>query len=64
MFHQLLVAIDDSPSTPVTLGSAATPAHRDGATVPVLQAMPSLSGCRGIAEIADPDAARPVEGPG
>ena len=61
MPHQLLAAIDDWPSTPVTLGSAATPAHRDRAAGPVLPAVRMLSDGPGITET---DAARPVEGRG
>ena len=62
MFHQLLVAIDDSPSTPVTLSFATALAQRDGASVHVLHANRMLFGGRGITEIADTDAALLVEG--
>jgi hypothetical protein len=62
MFHQMLAAIDDSPSTPVTLGSPAAPAHGDDAAVHVLQAKRSWSGGRGIDEIAHTGADRLVEG--
>jgi nucleotide-binding universal stress UspA family protein len=61
MFHQLLVAIDDTDSAPVALSFATALAHRDQASVHVLHANRLLVGGRGFTELTDAEATALVD---
>jgi len=61
MFERILTAVDDSPSSAVTLSFVAALAHERGASVHVLNVNEILSGQRGHALLTDTEAARLVE---
>ncbi len=62
MFQHLLLAIDDSPSSPVALSFATALARRDRASVHVLHANRLLVGGRGFTELTDGEATALVDG--
>ncbi len=61
MFRHLLVAINDSPSTPVALSFATAVAREEGASVHVLYANRVLAGGRGSAELSGTQATALVD---
>lgn len=61
MFHQLLVAIDDTASAPVALSFATALARIEGASVHVLHANRLLVGGRGFTELTDTQATALVD---
>lgn len=62
MFQRLLVAIDGSPSSPVTLSFATALAHRHGASVHVLYVNQSPVRGQACTELTETGAGRMVEG--
>jgi nucleotide-binding universal stress UspA family protein len=61
MFQHLLLAIDDSPSSPVALALATAVARRERASVHVLHANRLLVGGRGFTELTDAEATALVD---
>jgi nucleotide-binding universal stress UspA family protein len=61
MFHRILVAIDRSPSTPVTISYATALAHQDRASVAVLLVNRFLAGKQLTTELPHAEAADLVD---
>jgi len=61
MFHQLLVAIDDTDSAPVALSFATALARRERASVHILHANRLLVGGRGFTELTPTEATELVD---
>jgi nucleotide-binding universal stress UspA family protein len=61
MLQRLLIAIDDSTSSPVTLSFASSLSRREGASVHVLHVNQFQVGGRGITELTETEASRLVE---
>jgi nucleotide-binding universal stress UspA family protein len=61
MFQNILVGVDNSPSSTVTVSFVAALAGRDRAKVHVLHVNRFLVGGRGFTELSDPDAALIVD---
>lgn len=61
MFQRLLVAIDDSASTPLTLSYATALARSEGATVEVLHVNQYLVGGRGLTVLTATEATQLVD---
>jgi nucleotide-binding universal stress UspA family protein len=62
MFHQLLVAIDDTDSAPVALSFATALARQERASVHVIHANRLLVGGRGFTELTEAQATELVDG--
>src|SRR5271165_6197559 len=61
-FERILVAIDDSPSAPVTLSFVAALGRQHASSVHVLTVNELLAGGRGRGDMTDTEAGRLVEG--
>jgi nucleotide-binding universal stress UspA family protein len=61
MFHQLLVAIDDTASAPVAISFATALARQEGASVHVIHANRLVVGGRGFTELTDQEATALVD---